>query len=653
MIGETQTTFQTLEATLAELEKSAPDAPMLALGQTVFWDETMKAGVALALQKSGSPRRFIAGVHDTDYFAKRPTGPKEAGKFAVVPHNDTTTKGLWSAAGEFSSLFGSETVVSKETLSASGLRASAVSKSRPDFLDEATEAFGWRGVVSLDDEPLVTADIKLGELRSELKQAFDWAVENTLSAISEPDRIVSNDRAKELRAIFNSGKDSDSLSCYYRKILPALYEFTSGECAPIETSATTELLRFNLETCHKPRFKLVGLFLDPETSKLAREGYDEAIRASEIYGLERFGVGAIPFDLVVPGHGRGTIRIGNRGLVVMTPKPLFASLKRPITSLAELAEVIERRFGTNCALIGKAVTLIGMLAREFVFVFHEGASNYVRYSRRFHGLLQDAGCDIQAHPILRVRYKTWGSLSACSTFFSLPVPLHRAFGAEEICAPSFAARWSQVADEQRDLLVELSKLRGPTDLIRFLDQTVGGFWNCLNQDYAKLHKRLEKLDADLNELKVERQACYRKRRALRADRARAEIEKGQHFREKIFEKSPSSDDQRERERLTQRVEEAKHMVIANENEIRRLLDLQSDLVRDPEVVAIHERRRAIELEAELKRLRLIRYAVIASSGLEKADQRPAGWWFPLVSPDGRWFDETVKTAESYLEPLLP
>src|SRR5688572_24087480 len=112
----------TLEEALAELEKVAPEAPFLALGQTVFWDEPMKGGVALTSKRLGYSRKLVAGVHDTDYFAKLPHGPRQPGKFMVVPHNDTTTKGLWSAAGEFSRLFGSETVVSREILQSAGLR---------------------------------------------------------------------------------------------------------------------------------------------------------------------------------------------------------------------------------------------------------------------------------------------------------------------------------------------------------------------------------------------------------------------------------------------------------------------------------------------------------------------------------------------------
>src|SRR5436190_4069590 len=159
MMGHMETQTLSVKEALGRLEKIAPDAPFLALGQTVFWDEPMKAGIALASKRLGYKREFVAGVHDTDYFAKLPSGKRQPGKFKAFPHNDTTTKGLWSAAGEFSSLFGSETVVTREKLQSGGLRVERVRRARPDILDEATEAWGWRGVVSLDDAPPVTAEL--------------------------------------------------------------------------------------------------------------------------------------------------------------------------------------------------------------------------------------------------------------------------------------------------------------------------------------------------------------------------------------------------------------------------------------------------------------------------------------------------------------
>src|SRR5262249_9518277 len=156
-----------------------------------------------------------------------------------------------------------------------------------------------------------------------------------------------------------------------------------------ETSRTTELLRFNTSTCNLPRFELVSLFVNQEYRAKAQLAYNEAVEGSGIFGLNRFGTGAIPFDLVIPGKGRGTIRLGTRGAVIETREPQFLSFKKPLKSLEELAAAVEAKFGPDCALIGKAVALIGMFAREFVFVFHEGASSYVSRSRAMHRKLFD------------------------------------------------------------------------------------------------------------------------------------------------------------------------------------------------------------------------------------------------------------------------
>jgi hypothetical protein len=60
--------------TFARLREEAPGTPLLALGQTVFWDEPLKAILPLLAKESGNELGLVAGVHDTDYFAKLPGG---------------------------------------------------------------------------------------------------------------------------------------------------------------------------------------------------------------------------------------------------------------------------------------------------------------------------------------------------------------------------------------------------------------------------------------------------------------------------------------------------------------------------------------------------------------------------------------------------
>lgn len=648
-----------LDAALETLEKVAPGAPFLALGQTVFWDEPMKAGVALRSRRLGYDRPFVAGVHDTDYFAKLPSGRRDARQYLALPHNDTTTRGLWSAAGEFSALFGSETVVTRHDLLEGGLKFDKLAGRRPDFLDCATEAWGWRGIVSLEDNPPISAELPLRGVFPVLKETLDWAVRESLACLTGEGALASRQLAYQLETLVCDAYDdlisanpNASLADLYRRLIPSLYSFAANAHVAPTTTTTSELLAFNTESAQRPRFELVQFFLDPATRDQAKACYDEVVQGTGQYELARFGAGAIPFDLVIPGRGRGALRLGRRGLVVMTPEPAFATLKRPITSVTELAEVVERKWGEKCVLVGKAITLIGMLAREFVFVFHESASAYVKQSRRLHECLgKMSGRPLPLHPILRVRYDIWDALRVCCSWIKLPAPLEGPFGTEELCAPSVAHRWQEVGSRQEALFAELGKLRRPLDLLGFLERELGGSWQKLADEYESLHRQLEEATSELVRARTSRVALYDRRRILRRERTELELAVGRHFRERIFEREPLSEDLEHRRQSLAKLDAIIDRARANEAALRASMRAQRDHAQRDEVLRLHERRRAIELEAELARLRLIRGAIIASRGLRHASHRPSAWWFRLVCPDGLWFHETIESAQCYLEPL--
>src|SRR5262249_2867800 len=136
-----------------------------------------------------------------------------------------------------------------------------------------------------------------------------------------------------------------------------------------------------------------------------------------------------------------------------------------------------------------------------------------------------------------------------------PEPFQRAFGTEELCAPSFAARWREVAEEQRGLLKTLGELKRPIELIRYLDRALGGAWNRLAEEYEGLHGRLNQLNRDLEEVRKERHALYAQIEVLKTRRQEAEKAKGDQFRSRIFEKSPSPEEIAERQRLSREVEQ--------------------------------------------------------------------------------------------------
>lgn len=638
---------------LGELDRRAPDAPFLALGQTIFWDEPMKAGVILSARKAGSNRPFIAGVHDTDYFAKSPIKEKRGG-FKALPHNDTTTKGLWSAAGEFSTLFGSETVITREQMQKAGAKVGRIASERPGELDQYTEAYGWRGIVSFDPEQKITAEEPLGPMFPALHDTFVWAVEESLSHLAGPHHSDSRRMADRIRATFCDEWDRDcevTLGEFYERLLPKMYDLAGGEHVDLETTRTTQLLKFNRETCQRPRFELVDLFLRPETRALAEKAYNDSVSRSDIYSLDRFGTGALPFDLYIPGIGRGTLRLGNRGGVVMAPTPVGFSFKKPITSVCDLADVLEKRFGRDCVLIGKAVSLIGMLAREFVFVFHEGASGYVWRSRAMHQALEKSGHRLEVNPILRVTYEPWDALAECCAWFKLPEPLKRPFGVEELSASTFALRWRPVAQKQKERLERLGELRRPKDFIEWLQTEIGGHWTCLANAYESLHQSFNQMNESLEEIRARKAPILEEMSHLKQERVQAEIESGQHWRDHCFEKSPDAAVLSERDKLQGHIEQIIERQDVLRAQWRDLQKEQDDLVGSTETNRLRERRQTIALEAELMRMKLIREAVIASEGLAKAGHRPAAWWMPLVCPDGTWFQATMRRAKFCLEEL--
>ena len=134
---------------------------------------------------------------------------------------------------------------------------------------------------------------------------------------------------------------------------------------------------------------------------------------SGIYRLEQFGAGALPFDIVICGRGRGTLRVlGDRAIVDLPEGVIEPRATRDITDRDALLDALGAEFGCRLRLVGKAVVLPTMLSREFSMVLLERASVYVPQTHRFLRLLRRAGIEFPLNSIVRLHLETWDALAA-------------------------------------------------------------------------------------------------------------------------------------------------------------------------------------------------------------------------------------------------
>lgn len=696
-----------------------PQTPFLTLGQTVLWDEPTKAAFCRMLDGIAPGTPMMAAVHDTDYFAKLSHLEDRAEKFALVPHNDGETRGLWSAAGEVSCLFGSETVPTRHALAANGVEFDRVARDYPggmtELLNRETNAWGWRALVHTEHRPLIAGDVKLGDIGPELLRQIEWAVQESLS-IAWPQRgkELCEACAEQAREIAQRilGWTSDylaqqpeaTLSDLYRWLTPRLWALVrgTGSCN-LTTSSSLRLFRFNCETQSLPRFRFVDIFLNPATRETARRCYDDAVRGSGIYTLDQFGPGALPFDVVIPGQGRGTLRL-HEGQLSIETETRIAIAGCDCDSVEKLAQALEAKLGPDVALVGKAVSLISMLAQEFLFVFHEKASSYTSRTQKMNDAMRAEGIELPLHPLLRLRYATWDALSETRAVFSLPPHLAAAFGQRDVPAGEFAARWSDVCDAQDALREALKSCRSPRELLALLADKFAGEWparrdayNAAHTTISTLHQRSEALEKEIAELRAE--AASASERAGQIEQAKGEDFRAnvQPLRERLFDikesqarslsevqidpatGKPRKPSKEERAAATEQavaeaheIEALRAQIAAREaarthfddeiGDLRRLArELRQSakdkvreklaLERSAEVATARQIRSSLRYEAELERLRRTRDAMMVSDGLRYTNYRPTAWWFPLVSPDGRWFDRLVETAQARVEEI--
>ena len=673
-------------ALLQSLQERFSDVPFIALGQTALWDEPVKAVWRRLLDRHFPEATLIAGVHDTDYFAKTSAHISDQQPYLALPHNDGPTRDLWSAAGELSSLFGSESVPTRQMYLKQNVPFDWLGSRYPGgksaFYEDQTTAWGWRGIVSTGSHSLIAHDVPLSEFGDALLAQLDWGFAESLACLADaPTRQRAEHTFGELRrwiTEFIAGCPGEcTLSDLYQSLLPRLYTMLLGETpAHFSVTSSTALFRFNTQTCHLPRFSLLEAFLNPKTREAARSAYSHAVEGSGIYPLDSFGDGALPFDLVIPGVGRGTLRVTSEAAFLETaPRETKICDGCSIESIEELARRIEETFGRDVALVGKAVTLVDMIAAEHMIVFHESASGYTPLTHDFNTALLKAGVSLDLYPIVRLHYHTWDALqSVTETQFQLPPHLAGVFGRETLAASEFGQHWHEVIKAQKQLLAENRALRSPRSVMQFLEGRVPECW-CERQDeYDKAVLTLRSLAEKSLTLRGRIDEHWEELRTYQSERLELERRKGEDWRQHL---NPLRDQLRQAH-LQGRPHDAETLqrafdrqvairanafdepiaicrerVRASQFLIREFRKQRRLLERGPEAQAARGIMAEILQEAEQARLEVVRDAFLAIEGLEHTNVRPTAWWLPIVSPDGAWFEAITNSAEARLESLLP
>ena len=708
-------------AALRELRTLYPETPFLTLGQTVLWDEPVKAAfcrLCESLEFGGQVppgARVVAGVHDTDYFAKLEGLAIKSQSFAVLRHNDGDTRGLWSAAGELSALFGAEIVPSRGDFTREGVAfaraARAYNGGAEALLNQETDAPLWRAIVHTEPHPLISADVQLSDITPALREQLRWGFRQSLNIngcppdFDDDEPCPSRDIARAILgwveefAMLNADA---SLSDLYKDLIPKIWRLVrGGTTCELETTTSLDLFRFNAQTASLPRFHFVDIFLNPATRELAKRCYNEALGGSGIYTLDGFGEGALPFDVVVPGRGRGTLRLHEGNVIVETEEPIEICRNCDPHSIGDLAALLESEFGPDIALVGKAVSLISMLSAEFIFVFHEKASGYTKRTHAMNQALRARGIELKLHPMLRLQYETWNALAGVEAEFNLPPHLAYLWEGARVSAQEFAATWLLKCDECDAVRAKLKACHKTEGLMDALAELKGENWLAKKAEYETARAQLRDLRAQVAPLQTQRAESQQQAREATREAQMLEGEKGDFFRAQIWPRKEAIRDIRENaaarvnpldeagkprklsrderalvadleaqeaarqselraqiaERETQwrefdaRIEGAQGRARTHKTEAQSALEAQLTLEKSAAAQQPRARIEALEAQAELARLLLVRDAMRAADSLRQNNVRPTAWWLPMVSPDGKWFDALATTARARIEAL--
>ncbi len=604
-------------------------APCLALGQTVFWDELLKAMIPAAAHRYAPGLRMVAGAHDTDYFSKLPDDGRANGGFSLQPRDDDRTSQMWAAVAETSAVLGCEYPVLRSVLRAAGIPLQRLARRHPrgprQFYHEATAAWGWRGVANHSLERTVACDISALGVSPTVRELMDWAAENSREVLldersretaAELIRLVEN-----LIELCRSQAGERTLTDLYLCLLGGFYHVLLGDLVDeVEVTASTELFLFTPETFERPRFDVVDIFLNPATRDIAREAYNTVMGHSGIYTLDQFGEGAIPFDIVICGRGRGTIRVlGDRAIFNLPEGPVEAPADGEITDRAALLEAAGDKFGCMLRLVGKAVVLPTMLSREFTMVLLEHASAYLPQTHRFIRILRRAGIELELNPIARLHVETWDAMSVAQARLYLPHHLERFFDERELTTRQFASQWRQAVARARVVIERLGEARAPEEMLAQLT-AAGDHVEELTREFEGVARARRESGERIEALREQSQALW------------IEIKQLLRAADEAHEPPPADELSALRARRQEIV--TRILALTHADEHRRLQDRYHELLLDIQYRKLH-------VLADAHR----------TMSLEHSNYRPPWWWFLAIDPTGEWLRRLAETATMRLEPF--
>jgi hypothetical protein len=314
--------------------------------------------------------------------------------------------------------------------------------------------------------------------------------------------------------------------------------------------------------------------------------------------------------------------------------------------------------------------------------------------------LRENGVELTLHPLLRLEYSTWDSLHDVEAEFVWPPHLARAFEAASTPAREVAARWKAVCDAQDSWRLQLKNARAPRDLMQLFAQE-NPAWKDKLDEYVRARKVISELSREARVLQSQSEELRAQAKTSREAAAKTERAKGEDFRatvlpllrrigdlrEAAFSRLNALDENGAPRKLSKEERKQRAELEAREDEEVLALRARVDELKtarscfDEEILSHREAAKAaqeqtrvliaqrvaleksaqadsaratiirLEYEAELERLRRVRDALTVAESLRYTNVRPTAWWLPLVSPEGKWFENIVRSARARIEEI--